>query len=77
MRFSGAVNEDVVTYVLEGMRGDVLLTTTRFMLNQRETQRAKGGMTEEYLDDGTFCKSMFAVVARPDCVRLAKMGGET
>lgn len=31
-------------------------------------------MTEEYADDGTYCKTMFAVVARPDCVSISKMG---
>lgn len=31
-------------------------------------------MTEEYADDGTYCKTMFAVVASPDCVSISKMG---
>ena len=73
-RFQGAVNEDVVTYALGGGRGALMLTTMEFMLVQQQTQKAKGGMTDEYLDDGTFCKSMFAVVARPDCCRIGKVG---
>lgn len=74
MRFSGAVNEDVVTYVTLGNIGKVILTYCGVNLTQAKTQSSGGGMTEEYADDGTYCKTMFAVVARPDCVSMSKMG---
>lgn len=73
-RFRGAVNEDVVTYLDAGRRGDVVLTNMAVSLVQTQTQSNAGGMTDEYADDGTYCKSMFAVVARPDCCRLSMMG---
>lgn len=73
-RFSGAVNEDVVTYVLRGETGELILTNYLVSLTQTQTQRNSGGMTEEYKDDGTYLKTMFAVMARPDCVTISKMG---
>lgn len=75
-RFYGAVNEDAVTYVLRGGTGDVILTNFLVNLCQTQTQKSRGGMTEEYMDDGTYCKSMFAVVARPDCVTVTMMGNK-
>lgn len=75
-RFTGAVNEDVVTYVSRGFIGDLILTNFLVSLCQTQTQKSSGGMTEEYRDDGTYCKSMFAVVARPDCVKLSMMGNK-
>ena len=75
MRFSGAVNEDVVTYLREGRLGRVVCMTYDATLVQTQTQRASGGMTDEYLDDGTFCKTMFAVVENPSCCSVNKMRG--
>lgn len=75
MRFSGAVNEDVVTYLREGRLGRVVCMTYDATLVQTQTQSTSGGMTGEYLDDGTFCKSMFAVVENPSCCQISKMRG--
>lgn len=75
MRFSGAVNEDVVTYLREGRLGRVVCMTYDATIVQTQTQRASGGMTDEYLDDGTFCKTMFAVVENPSCCSVNKMSG--
>lgn len=76
LRFRGSVNEDVVTYLEESNRGNVLLTCCHVNLTQTQTQSNKGGMTGEYKDDGTWSKSMFAVIAAPSCCTIGKMGNK-
>ncbi|MBO7696889.1 MAG: hypothetical protein J6T10_30030 [Methanobrevibacter sp.] len=72
--FVGRVNEDVNTYTTMGQRGDLLFTYTGFMLNQKQTQSNKGGMTDLYLDSGTFLKSFYTVMYSPSCCKIASMG---
>ena len=52
--FIGRINEDVNTYVTGGIRGDLMLTIADVMINQLETQSNAGGMTDVYLDSGTY-----------------------
>lgn len=68
------MNEDVNTYTTLGSRGELLLTVTDFMLNQRQTQATKGGMTDLYLDSGTYLKSFYSVMMMPSCVKIKGMG---
>jgi hypothetical protein len=72
--FIGRINEDVNTYVVEGMRGKLYLTTTAVMLTQQQTQKNKGGLTEIYLATGTYMKSMYTVMMCPSCVTVRQMG---
>lgn len=74
VRFAGCINEDVVTYLRLGKAGKLVCQTYLASLTQKTTQKNKGGMSDEYIDDGTFLKSMFAVVENPSCVRLSMMG---
>lgn len=68
--FLGRVNEDVSTYVLGGIRGGLFLTTLAVQLNQLATQSNDGGMTEMYLDSGTYVKSFYSVMHAPSAVRI-------
>ena len=72
--FPGRVNEDVNTYVLGGLRGDLFLTITSVQVNQRQTQSNAGGMTELYLDGGTYLKTFYTVMMAPSCVKVSDMG---
>lgn len=72
--FVGRVNEDVNTYVTLGALGHLLTTHTALQLTQVQTQASEGGMTELYLDSGTYLKSFFTVLAAPSCVDIAPMG---
>lgn len=72
--FSGRINEDVNTYVGLGGLGYLFFTYTRLQLNQVESQSSEGGMTDVYLDSGTYVKSMFTVLVAPSCVRVGMMG---
>lgn len=72
--FVGRVNEDVNSYVSYGARGELLLTIADISLNQCDTQQNKGGMSELYLDNGTYVKSFYSVMIAPSAVKLAQMG---
>ena len=75
--FVGTINEDVNTYTSEGRRGKIFLTVPLVALNQVTTQKNKGGMTELYLDSGTYIKSFYSVIYTPSAVKVAVMGGNT
>lgn len=72
--FVGRVNEDVNTYTLLGQRGSLMLSPMNFMLNQLQTQSNKGGMTDTYIDNGTYVKSFYTIMYSPSCVKLSMMG---
>lgn len=74
IKFIGRVNEDVNTYTLCGSRGELMLTVTDVMLNQLQTQSNSGGMTEMYLDSGTYIKSFYSVICMPSAVDVRLMG---
>lgn len=73
-KFFGCINEDTTMYVRYGETGHLIFTTMLFMLNQGQTQKNKGGLTEMYLDSGTFVKSFYSVMYSPSCVKVAAMG---
>ena len=74
--FVGTINEDVNTYTSEGRKGKIFLTVPLVCLHQMTTQKNKGGMTELYLDSGTYIKSFYSVMYTPSAVKVAVMGGD-
>ncbi len=77
IQFVGRINEDVNTYTLQGSRGDIFLTLNQLSLRQKQTQTNQGGMTELYLDSGTYLKSFYSVIYAPYCVTVRMMGSHT
>lgn len=73
-QFLGRVNEDVNTYTLLGSQGRLMMTVTDLMLNQMQTQSNSGGMTDLYLDGGTYLKSFYTVLYMPSAVTVQPMG---
>lgn len=73
-KFVGRINEDVNTYVLYGSRGGIFFTYSKFQLNQTQTQKSKGGMTDVYDESGTYVKSFYTVMMHPSSVYVAEMG---
>lgn len=71
--FVGRVNEDVNTYTTLGMRGKLLMTVPYAAIVQKQTQSNSGGMTDLYLDSGTYLKSFYAVMYAPSCVKISIM----
>lgn len=74
--FIGRVNEDVNTYCYNGTIGNLFMTYTDVAIEQATTQKQKGGMTEQYLDSGTYLKSFYTVMCCPSCVYISMMGGK-
>lgn len=72
--FVGRINEDVNTYVSLGSKGKLLFTIADMTLNQLGTQKNVGGMSDLYLDSGTYVKSFYTVMGNPSCVKIGEMG---
>lgn len=74
IQFFGRLNEDVNPYVVLGSRGELFFTLTDIQLNQIPTQSNPGGMTDTYLESGTYLKSFFTVMMAPSSVKIRMMG---
>lgn len=74
--FIGRINEDVNTYTSRGIKGDLMFTIANVMINQMTTQANAGGMTDVYLDSGTYVKSFFTIITSPSCTRISTMGNK-
>ena len=72
--FLGRFNDDVNAYITYGKTGDVMLQIANITLDQPVTQQRKGGISEAYKSFGTYVKSFYSVMLRPDCVKIAVMG---
>lgn len=73
-KFISRLNEDVNTYLVNGAKGKLFLTIPLIQLDQLQTQSNEGGMTETYLDNGTFQKSFFTVMYCPSFTNINYMG---
>lgn len=74
--FIGRINEDVNTYVRYGTTGDIFLTICDLRLEQLDTQSNSGGLTEFYLDGGTYVKSFYTLLFSPSCTKITLMGNK-
>lgn len=72
-QFFGRINEDVNTYTTAGRRGDLFFTVFQAQLNQLQTQQNSGGMTELYIDSGTYIKSFYSVMYCPSAVKVGEL----
>ena len=73
-KFYGRINEDVNTYTMLGNRGELFFTIADIQLDQMTTQSNAGGMTDIYLDSGTYVKSFYSVICSPQAVKISLMG---
>jgi len=74
VHFIGRMNDDVNAYTTDGRVGGLWFQVPFVNLNQMLTQKAKGGNTDAYLKFGTYTKSFYSVMLRPDCTKIATMG---
>lgn len=72
-KFVGRINEDVNTYTCEQRKGLAFLTIMGAQLNQKTTQSNAGGMTDLYLDSGTYVKTFYSVMYAPSCVKVSDL----
>tara|TARA_R110000851_G_scaffold18786_1_gene58604 strand:- start:2170 stop:3030 length:861 start_codon:yes stop_codon:yes gene_type:complete len=63
--FFSRLNEDVNTYLELGKKGDIFFSIPEFALNQKQTQSNAGGMSDAYLEGGTYVKSFYTVMINP------------
>lgn len=68
--FFSRMNEDVNTYICHGSTGSIFFTTNHISLNQMQTQATSGGMTELYLQQGTYVKSFYSVMYMPSSAKV-------
>lgn len=74
--FTGRINEDVNMYVSMGVRGALFLQIPFISVEQLQTQSNEGGLTEFYLETGTYYKSFYTVMAQPSSVICKLMGNK-
>ena len=72
-QFIGRVNEDVNTYTWFQSLGNLFLTIPLVGIQQMQTQHNPGGMTEMYLDSGTYIKSFYTVMLCPGSVKITML----
>ena len=72
--FKGTINEDMVASLYHGLLGDVIISSCDMSIQQMQTQKQSGGLTDAYLHYGTYVKSFYAVMMNPSCVKVAAMG---
>ena len=73
-QFLGRINEDTTAYAVLGRQGKLMFTVTKATIVQKQTQSNAKGMTDIYLQYGTFVKSFYSVMWCPSAVKIAKMG---
>ena len=69
----GTFNEDVNTYTSKGRAGALCFTVMQARLNQLDTQSNSGGMTDTYVDGGTYLKSFYSVMYCPSSVKVGEL----
>lgn len=72
-KFIGRINEDVNTYVWFQGLGNLFLTFWPLAIQQKQSQSNSGGMTDLYLDSGTYIKSFYTVMYSPSSVKVGVM----
>lgn len=72
-QFVGTMNEDVVMYTTLGSRGALVMSITDLAIIPKPTQSMSGGMTEAYMDGGTYLKSFYSVISMPSAVCVEMM----
>lgn len=73
-KFIGRINEDVNTYTLMSLQGNLFFTIPLLAIQQKMTQSNANGMTDLYLDYGTYVKSFYSVLYCPSSVKITEMG---
>lgn len=71
--FRETMNEDVTTYTTLGSRGNLFFTFCSACVIQLPTQSLDGGMTDSYLETGTYVKTFYSVMAMPSCIKVSMM----
>lgn len=74
IEFRGTMNEDVTAYTTLGSRGSLFFTVTDACITQLQTQSLSGGMTEAYVESGTYLKTFYSIISMPSCIKVGMVG---
>jgi len=74
IKFLSRLNEDVNTYLIYGQKGDIYLTIPFVSLTQKATQKNVGGMSDAYIESGTYVKTFYTVMYCPSFCKVTLMG---
>lgn len=72
--FLGRMNDDVNSYISDGMRGGLWFQVAWLNLTQVLTQLHTGGNTTAYKKYGTYTKSFYSVMLCPSSTKIAMLG---
>jgi len=72
-QFIGRINEDVNTYTSYQSKGNLFLTICNISVIQKQTQKTSGGMSDVYLNQGTYIKSFYTMICSPSCTNITLM----
>ena len=72
--FYGTLNEDATYYAHASRMGILVFTLYGWMLDQASTQANSGGLTDIYLESGTYLKSFYSVMYSPSNTKIGKLG---
>lgn len=75
--FFGRLNEDLTMSTVYGNRGELIMTVSDVCLTQGATQENAGGLTEAYIEFGTYLKSFYSVIFSPQAVKVRTMGANS
>lgn len=75
-KYHGLINEDVTAYTLNASKGDLYFTSTHISLKQTDTQTNQGGLTDIYLELGTYIKSFYSVMFHPSSIVVEELSTE-
>ena len=75
IEFTGRLNEDTTAYCYWGHIGLLFLTAMQIHVVQEQTQKSAGGLTDAYLDLGTYAKSFYSVMHCPSFVQIGAIKG--
>jgi len=72
--YLGRMNDDVNAYIWHGQTGKLFFQLNTVSIVQAKTQASPGGLTDMYLQLGTYVKSFYSVMFCPSFVKISKMG---
>jgi len=72
--FYGTFNEDATYYAHASRTGVLVFTLFGWMLDQSSTQTLSGGLTDAYLESGTYLKSFYTVMYSPSNTKIGTLG---
>ena len=76
LKFFGVLNDDVNCYSVYGSRGTLFYTFNFIMIDTPPTQSVSGGMTDIYLQFGTYTKTFYTLLCCPSFVKVDVFGGK-